>query len=658
MTLRALVTRPEEDAAPLAAALAKRGIDVAVEPLLTVEPIAEAVIDLSGVQALLFTSANGVRAFARLAAAQSLAGWRDLPAFAVGDATAATARDAGFARVESAAGDVAALAGLAGDRLDPAAGLLFHAAGSAVAGDLAGLLADRGFTLRRTMIYSSKPAEQLSPTTVTALANGAYDLVLFFSPRTAATFVALARDAGAGVVAGCASATALCLSPAVAAAARELPWRTVESAARPELPALLDLVDRRLADAAKPTTELPMPETPAGAAPKIRHLDAASSRGRLLPAALVAAVVALVVALGAAATQSWWAGDTGDGAPIAVIDPALAGRLDAAEAKLAELSARIDEANDPAAADARLAPLADEIDALKQQIAGLPAIAPGGPAPDLQPLNRRLATLERQLADLAARPTDGAAAAAPAADSAALAQLESENAALRAELAELKSRVGSLDGLGNRLDALEQTVAQQGRKDGEGAFALAVGGLGAALATPQSFAAELTALEGVAAADPVLAVEVAPHAAALAAGAANGIPTLAELRARFPGVARAVADVAAQQKLVETLGTPEEADSWINRTLRRLTSIGTIRPTGEIPGDDPTARVARAELRLAAGDLAAAADELTGLSGGSAAAAAEWLAGARARLAADQALSALQAMARQRFAAGAAAGGG
>jgi uroporphyrinogen-III synthase len=137
---RALITRPRDDAAELADALRQRGVEVAIEPLLVVEPIPDAAIDIVGVQALLLTSANGARAFARLSER------RDLPVFAVGDATAATARGLGFATVESAGGDVRDLARLVKDRLDPAGGPLFHAAGSAVAGDLSGLLAETGST--------------------------------------------------------------------------------------------------------------------------------------------------------------------------------------------------------------------------------------------------------------------------------------------------------------------------------------------------------------------------------------------------------------------------------------------------------------------------------------------------------------------------------
>jgi uroporphyrinogen-III synthase len=78
--VRALVTRPREDAEKLAAALAARGIEAVLAPLLTIRPLPDSKERLApllpGAQAVLFTSANGVRAFA--AAAER----RDLPIFA------------------------------------------------------------------------------------------------------------------------------------------------------------------------------------------------------------------------------------------------------------------------------------------------------------------------------------------------------------------------------------------------------------------------------------------------------------------------------------------------------------------------------------------------------------------------------------------------
>src|SRR5260221_1972223 len=112
--LRALVTRPRAEAAGLAAALAERGVEAIVEPLLDINYRDMPGPNLSGVQAILCTSANGVRALARLSPE------REWPLFAVGDSTAARARAEGFVRVESAGGNVADLARLVRERLSPA----------------------------------------------------------------------------------------------------------------------------------------------------------------------------------------------------------------------------------------------------------------------------------------------------------------------------------------------------------------------------------------------------------------------------------------------------------------------------------------------------------------------------------------------------------
>src|SRR5262249_12111697 len=122
----------------------------------------------------------------------------------------------------------------------PSGGPLSPAGGRAAAGDLAGLLTAEGFELRRRVLYESATATALSPETLAALERGRVDLVLLFSPRTAATFAGLAKEAGIDA----AALTALCLSPGGAAAGKGLSWRRVEVAEKPELPALLALVDR------------------------------------------------------------------------------------------------------------------------------------------------------------------------------------------------------------------------------------------------------------------------------------------------------------------------------------------------------------------------------------------------------------------------------
>src|SRR5262245_34044162 len=141
--MRILITRPQEDSALLAEKLKARGHDILIEPMLQIRLRQDVKIDLSGVQAVLFTSANGVRAFAAIEKR------RDLLALAVGDTTAAAARGAGFTQVESAGGNVGDLDRLVQARLKPEGGALLHVAASVVAGDLAGLLGKAGFEVRR-----------------------------------------------------------------------------------------------------------------------------------------------------------------------------------------------------------------------------------------------------------------------------------------------------------------------------------------------------------------------------------------------------------------------------------------------------------------------------------------------------------------------------
>lgn len=231
---RLLVTRPAEDAQAPVAALKGMGAEATVEPLLEIVFHPGPPLDLKGVQALLVTSANGARAFARRNVE------RAFRVLAVGDASAREARALGFARVESASGDVAALAALCRDRLDPAKGEVLHVAGTRVAGDLSGLLGNAGFRCRREVLYEARAADSLSPATIGALRAGALDGVLFFSPRTAEAFVALCGRAA--VVPALGRLTAFCLSPAVADKARAVSWGKIVVPERPDQEAILRLV--------------------------------------------------------------------------------------------------------------------------------------------------------------------------------------------------------------------------------------------------------------------------------------------------------------------------------------------------------------------------------------------------------------------------------
>jgi uroporphyrinogen-III synthase len=234
--IRVILTRPAADSAPLAEILTARGVAVLIDPMLTIAFAEDASLDMDGVQGILFTSANGVRAYCAVTPR------RDLPVFAVGDRTADAARSSGFKSVSSAKGDIHSLAAIVREQMTPTRGALLHPAGSAVAGDLAGILGESGYEVRRAVLYEARQADVLSAETRAALCEGRIDMILFYSPRTAAAFVRLV----AGLESACAKVEILCLSQAVADAAGALPWRRVIVAENPTQADVLTALDERL----------------------------------------------------------------------------------------------------------------------------------------------------------------------------------------------------------------------------------------------------------------------------------------------------------------------------------------------------------------------------------------------------------------------------
>ena len=214
-----------------------------IEPVINIHPLDDIQLpDLNKMQALLLTSANGVRALAQLLGPPPEA--RHIALLAVGAASAEAARQVGFQNVHSAGGDVDALVALARARLNPVRGPLLHVAGTKGAGDLAAMLESHGFDVQRERIYEARARAQLSPESQHALADSKIDMVLFFSPRSARAFAKL--SCAAAVDSALAQVTAICLSGAVAEAASGVTWRRVRTAREPEQTALLDEVAREI----------------------------------------------------------------------------------------------------------------------------------------------------------------------------------------------------------------------------------------------------------------------------------------------------------------------------------------------------------------------------------------------------------------------------
>jgi len=255
------------------------------------------------------------------------------------------------------------------------------------------------------------------------------------------------------------------------------------------------------------------------------------------------------------------------------------------------------------------------------------------PAADISQLIARLAELEGRLAAIGDTTTR-------------LDFLSSETATQKAEIETTKAKLENVSALTDRLAVLEGEAKTLGagldemsqnnadvalKRQRAAALVLSLGQLRATLSSDRPFSAELAATEDLGRADADLAAKLAPSLDALRPFANDGAPTLSQLQAELP--AASIAQAASADATGEALGVES---GWLQKTLNRLSELVTVRPVGEVEGEGALAHLARAETRLAAGDLAAAVAELKGMTGQAATAAETWLVHAEARLTLDE----------------------
>src|SRR5690606_4506079 len=185
---RMLVPRPEPDAQTTVSKLAALDIEAVAAPLMVRQTLPVSLPPPAGFQAIVFTSANGIRSLADRGAIDQ---YLHLPVFAVGDRTARDAEAAGVHRVSSAAGalqDPVNASSLSGGR-----GPLFHVTGKHQSGDLAQALASSGVMVVTAKLYDMVAEPSLPPDILAALGDD-IGAVLLYSRRTAEIFVQVTRD--------------------------------------------------------------------------------------------------------------------------------------------------------------------------------------------------------------------------------------------------------------------------------------------------------------------------------------------------------------------------------------------------------------------------------------------------------------------------------
>ncbi|MBL4789830.1 MAG: uroporphyrinogen-III synthase [Kordiimonadaceae bacterium] len=227
-----LVTRPSLEAKPTGDALELKGHRAVYAPMLLISQVSFEIPDLE--RSLIVTSKNSVRfGLANLIK-------KDRPVFAVGEQTAAAARDLGFTNITVGPGTARKLlpilkeCGIAQKRT------YAHLCGNEVAYDICDALKQCDIDAINTVTYQTTPNNHFSPSLVEAFELGEIDGALFYSARTATIFEE--TIAGLGKHDWLRKIDAYCLSRRTA---DQLigPWRTVKIASQPTEQAVFSLFD-------------------------------------------------------------------------------------------------------------------------------------------------------------------------------------------------------------------------------------------------------------------------------------------------------------------------------------------------------------------------------------------------------------------------------
>jgi uroporphyrinogen-III synthase len=221
---RLLVLRPQPGAdATVRRAKALR-LDAVATPLFQLLPIDWDTPDPTGFDAILLTSANAVRM-----AGDGLSLYLGLPVYAVGDATARAAEEAGFQEIVAGEADGASIVRNA---VESGKCRLLHLAGRDHID-----LPVHGTSIERRIVYASEAVGALPDLTAKSMHNGG--CVLLHSVRAAQLFAALTDAAGLDRN----RVMLACLSPAICAAAGA-GWERAVAAPAPTDEALLAIAAR------------------------------------------------------------------------------------------------------------------------------------------------------------------------------------------------------------------------------------------------------------------------------------------------------------------------------------------------------------------------------------------------------------------------------
>jgi len=225
--------RPMGDAERDAASLKRRGVPTCVMPLLEIVPAAFTPPEAETHSGLIFTSRHAISAFV---AQTDLKDWVTKPVYVVGQASAAMARQAGFATVLVGTGGGAGLTPLIVTHQATRRGPLLWVAGVDKSFDMETALKAHGIAVTVIDAYAAKTVASPDPAGIECIAKNGVLAVIVMSARSAKLFGELldrnALDA-------CRAQIILVAGSQAIAAAAGLGWRQILVAKHPRRSRLL-----------------------------------------------------------------------------------------------------------------------------------------------------------------------------------------------------------------------------------------------------------------------------------------------------------------------------------------------------------------------------------------------------------------------------------
>ena len=605
-----LVTRPDEEGLELANQLKTIGIEPLLEPMLIVENLPVDDLSYDKTQAYIITSANSIKALLKLKPDM------EIPLFAVGNASAVTARNSGFKTVYSADGDADDLAKLVDDILSPKEGDLLYITGKTQSGNLVQKLSSLGFGCHEVFVYETIPRRSLSRSTVAAIKNDKVGTILLYSSKTAEVIVTLIRKSR--LVRQCKKITIICLSEGIASVAKKLKWYNVLVSDKPTQESMLDLLEKRTV---KQTQRVHM-ENPKNS--NIQSNDDSPTdnsfktsppspkRTYSIRAIIYSGLIgAFVISVGLA-TSDLWAPHLNKILPFLHNQniteknlSLLAQRLEKLELQTLNNIPRIEELEEKKnrlteqaqKTLSRIGALEKSIDKAKKVVSSIEAqVSPGDSKQGLRKLVERLDEIEKETIT---------------------------------EASKTEKNIGALE---KKLENYRKERLAIGKTSGNSvarAFLVGVGQLRSAIKTGKPFVEELKSLE---------AINIGKEAKTiidkkLRDDSTKGIATFSQLRLGFQKIAG---------KVVSGSKIEIDEEDLVSQIFSRLSDSVTWRRTNQLMGTGVEAIVARAEENLMQGDLESATNEVDSLEPKAKLILSDWLQAAKKNIEASKAVSSLQ----------------